>query len=958
MKFILNCSFSIFSFFFILSLVGADEYQDTQEIKGAAELGYLGRGLFLGLEGEYKDPGTIGGEVSFYYLIPERNHYGHLAGRLAYDFTGFALGLGGGGYFSESSGGVGPSLSLRIGPKDFFYFAANYDSADTFTQNPFVRLDLGAGAQLLSGSHLRIGYLQEGWAENPQQGNGSLYSVRLEQDLYEIFRFDELNNLIALIELGFRVGGGSGIILNFGAGYKTTALTGDSLAQRMLARGDGLEDSGDLDEAIRVYREVVDLFPDSRFSDEARFRLGQIARKRGRREEAEGNLQSLQELAEKFPESVYDARLRYQEGIDRIEERRWIEAYAAFDSLINKYPSEPLAKEAEYWIEYILGIITDYDRIRLELRAFLGNYPQVELSDDAQYRLARSFFDQGDYHRSIAAYNNLASQFPESELRWLADYDKGLAYQNLGDWEKALGSYFSSLSLARSGRPLSDFELTSTAPSVRVITDNSFVYDRLNYRIGNSNWNLGNFGESLDELLKVDAARFTQSDSDDLELKLAYAYFNLEEYANALQRLASAISRAGEVSLLPPLVAYMVGRSHEALGSLDEAITAYHLFLDRNPGDLMFDQARMRLGYTHLKVVDYWEALDLLIASFKVVGDESVRMDLSYRIGYIYHELEGWDGVITFYEDFLRDYGDKEYDLETDAGSPYYPEAGVVPIVYKNEVLLRLGDAYFSTDRYASALKEYIDLLGRTEDRGVVDWVRHRVGVSYDQLQRWVEAVDAYETFLAEHADSEFVDNARLRLGLVYFHVGSYEGALDEFLYSLTRSWDEETITLLEYKVGQTLEHLDRWEEALASHQEFIVKHPEDSLVGNALAGIGNAYRILGRTDEALGVYREATSRYPASSTSDDAQLNIGRIHLNRGDYDDALVELQKVLKNYPQRDSIPEAELLVGKTFRGLGDESRALGLLNQIIDKYSQNAGIIEEAQKEIANIQGGAS
>ena len=950
---------SLFFICFILNSTFADEYQDTQELKGSGELGYLGRGLFLGLEGEYKDPGTIGGEVSFYYLIPEKNPYSLLTGRLSYDFTGFELGLGGGGYFSEGGGGVGPSLSLRIGPKDFFYLTSSYDSADTFTNNPFVRLSFGAGAKALSGSQLWIGYTQEGWPGNSGLGSSDLYLAGLQQELYDIIKIDGLKNIIATIELGFRVGDGGGIVLNFGGGYKLTDLTGDSLAQSKLDQGRGLEDSQDWDGATLLYQEVINDFPETIYGDEARFRLGEVRRRKRRsREEAQRSLQSLKELADKFGEGVYDAQFRYQQGIAAIEEGKWIEAYESLDSLITKYPSDPLTKEAEYWIEYILSILSEYDRIRLELRAFLDNYPRVELSDDAHYRLARSYYDQGDYHRAIETFDRFSTDFPESELLWLADYDKGLAFQSLGDWERSLDSYLDSFSLAKPGRSLSDFEEASTTFPDRIITDDSLVYDRLNYRIGSVQWNLGKFDESVDSFLKVKPGTLPGEDSDDLVLKLGYAYFNLEDYRQTLERLDEAISRAGDISALPPLVSFMVGRSHEAGGGLDKAADAYLRFLDRNPGDLMSDEARMRLGYVYLKTGSYDQALAPLTASLAAATDESVEIDIRYRLGFIYHLLEKWEEVIDTYEIFLAEYGTSEYDLTTDSESPYYPLSAIGDIIYKNEVFLRLGDAYFNSADYARALASYLDLLARSQDLPVREWARHQVGISYDRLARWAEAVNAYETFLANYPESNFVDQARLRLGFGYFHVTSYEEALDEFRYSLTRAWDDNTITLLEYKVGQTLERLGRWEEALAAHEGFITKHPEDFLVGNALTGIGDAYRNLGQFDQALGSYLEATTRFPTSSTSDDAQLNIGRIYLNRGDFSDALVELQKVLKNYPQRDSVPEAELLLGITFRGLGDDRRALGILNQIIDKYPQDRGIVEEAEREISEIQGGTS
>ena len=261
-------------------------------------------------------------------------------------------------------------------------------------------------------------------------------------------------------------------------------------ANELLVKGEAAEKDGNRKRAIKIYKQLAKKYPRSNVAPEALFRAGKLS-------EQEGNLiraaALYRDLMEHFPqtphfqeaieaqfrigesllnakpkkvlgvpigttvdESVevfagivrsapygrYTARAQFDIGRAREKEGSADLAIDAYQSVMEKFPNDPLAVEAQYQIGYIWFSATQAgtydpsaaDHARVAFQDFLFRYPKSEKAPQARENLAKldhhstqgsyeiaKFYDKAkNYRAAVLYYNEVIRQEPGSQESALA----------------------------------------------------------------------------------------------------------------------------------------------------------------------------------------------------------------------------------------------------------------------------------------------------------------------------------------------------------------------------------------------------------------------------------------------------------------------------------------------------------------------------------------------------------
>ena len=232
-------------------------------------------------------------------------------------------------------------------------------------------------------------------------------------------------------------------------------------AESQLAAG------GDAAKAEQYYRQVADRFSKTSLSAQASYKLGEIAARRKKYDEAV--MRYKQCLAE-APQGDYAARAKYGLAAAAFAKEDYNEASTVIGQLLAGNPEPALAARARYLRGLLLQRQKQLGSAATDLEAFLNSNPPADAAADARYaltlcRIAGKQFDQAavtlatlvqqrpDYpnadrayyelgHASLqdnrtdgatAAFRTLAEKFPASPLAAEAWFHVGRAHEEKAD---------------------------------------------------------------------------------------------------------------------------------------------------------------------------------------------------------------------------------------------------------------------------------------------------------------------------------------------------------------------------------------------------------------------------------------------------------------------------------------------------------------------------------------------
>ena len=212
------------------------------------------------------------------------------------------------------------------------------------------------------------------------------------------------------------------------------------------------EEGGDLLHAARTYRGLMETYPNTQHFQEAiesQFRIGEVYLNAKKKKfmgvplgsHIDDAVEIFAAIVRSAPYGRYTARAQFDIGRAREKEGSADLAIDAYQSVVEKFPNDPLAVDAQYQIGYIWFAATQAgtydpdaaDKARTAFQDFLFRFPNSEKAPQARenlamldHRLTKGSFEVAQYYdrrkhyrAAVLYYNEVIRQQPgsrESEL--------------------------------------------------------------------------------------------------------------------------------------------------------------------------------------------------------------------------------------------------------------------------------------------------------------------------------------------------------------------------------------------------------------------------------------------------------------------------------------------------------------------------------------------------------------
>src|SRR5689334_21810682 len=108
-------------------------------------------------------------------------------------------------------------------------------------------------------------------------------------------------------------------------------------------------------------------------------------------------------------------RRAYDSGLAAYRAGDYQGAIAAFDGIVKRYPRDPLAANAQYWIGDAWFNLRDFKSAAGAQQALINNYPESPKVPDAMLNLGSAYAALGDGAAARRAWEDLVARYPQSD---------------------------------------------------------------------------------------------------------------------------------------------------------------------------------------------------------------------------------------------------------------------------------------------------------------------------------------------------------------------------------------------------------------------------------------------------------------------------------------------------------------------------------------------------------------
>ncbi len=359
------------------------------------------------------------------------------------------------------------------------------------------------------------------------------------------------------------------------------------------------------------------------------------------------------------------------------------------------------------------------------------------------------------------------------------------------------------------------------------------------------------------------------------------------------------------------LASYLIGRSYDDIGQVEQAEAAYKKTINDHPGEHIATLAKLDL--LHLAKVRKDERTQMVLladltynterteenrgqvtnAARELAGRHLAAGDNAEAIRAL-ETLYADDALVRAYGDiargaidrFLRDDATKERGIEL-ADSVIAMTAGLIPDVVEGdgpraaarEAWSRIAGLYGQTGRDSKVLETYQTMI---KVLGVDDGLLGNLAEFYKGRGRRDEARATYARFADAVA-------GQLAVAAMWREEGKHDEAIA--IYETLIAQDEENTDRYRWAIGECYEASDRLRAAVNAYRQ-VDDFPRTYFQ------MASCLRRLGDHREALALYTQCKVHEPSAP---DAFLNIAYTYEEAGQRENAVRAFQLTCKNFPK---------------------------------------------------------
>ena len=703
---------------------------------------------------------------------------------------------------------------------------------------------------------------------------------------------------------------------------------------------------------------------------------------------------------------------------------------ALYQHLITGFPNFRYAHGMYYLLGYCLGEMGQGVEAQAALQTLIERYPESPYVPEAWVRLGDWHFDAVEADslpRAVEAFGHMVA-FPGHPLFARAIYKLGWAFYRLDDFEHAVDTFTRLLdhyvATARRGEaPRGD------------IWPEAVQYTAISF--ADEGWGGVARARAFFE------AKGRRSYEGEVYARLGDVYFENTKYARAVEAYREVLAAAPLAPDAPKIQAKIVlARSRDR--QLDQEAAEREVFVrtyaegtpwwEKNKGDPdllatvreLSEKSLLRVASFHhaqAQALDKSGQVDAGVAAYRTAarayGDSLARFPHSkqaYELSYdyadcLYRALEfdaaarvygavrddpagdrfeaeaALAAIISWGREITRlqqsgELEDRKVLLSTDRAGKDVVRADPVPYAYlhlvqDSDVLLArhpghekapaiayaAGEVFYRYGELDEARCRFEEVVARWPTAEVAQFAANLIIETHLAAKDWA----AVEQASARLQSSEVAKNPKLHATLQKFKLGgrfnramqlmdakAWEEAAKLFLALVAEEPRHEFADKALYNAASCFESARRFESALGLYERIAVEYPSAALADEALFRVGYNAENTYDFEKAVARYLALVERYPKSRHRKDALYNAARSLENLQRYDEAAAAFARYAALYPDAEDAARTQLHAALVYGKLGDRRREVQALKDFVRRFSRTREheLVIQAHLELAH------
>ncbi|WP_149275023.1 tetratricopeptide repeat protein [Pareuzebyella sediminis] len=660
------------------------------------------------------------------------------------------------------------------------------------------------------------------------------------------------------------------------------------------------------------------------------------------------------------------------------------EALNAFRNASQMDFSPEIAKDAYLnyaRLSYEIG--NPYEPVPQVISEYLQQYPDDSHTQEMQELLVDSYITSKNFEGALELLERNRNYASKATYQKVAYY-RGIELFMNGEYLEAAENFEKSLDNA----------------------EDATFKARASYWKAESEYLLNRFSEALVNYIQFQQnpmARATEEYAD-LDYNLAYTYFKLKDYVNAIayftnftetrpednQKLYDGYLRLGDsyfvtskywpaietynkaLALTGPekdYAAYQKALSYGFVDRRDTKMEELRTFISAYPKSTLKDDALFELANTLVASGQEQQGIqmyDRMIGEFR---GSSLVPQAMMRQGLVHYNASRNEQALERFKTVVRDFPNTQEAIQAVATAKLiYVDMGRVDEYaqwVKNVDFVEVTDAELDNATFESADKQNLEGKKEAAIRGYENYIKqfpnglNAVRANFNLAQLYFlksekdKALPHYK-FVADKAGSEYAEQALTRVCEIYIGNKDYESALP-YLERLENQADiQQNRTFAQSNLMKGYYEQKNYDQTLAYAEKVLATPTIDNRIkSDAQIMIARSAIATGNEVKAEQAYREVL-QIASGATAAEALYYDAYFKNKAENYEDSNTAVQKLAKDYASyKEWGGRGLIIMAKNFYALGDAYQATYILDSVIANFTQYPELVSEAKGELLII-----
>ena len=647
--------------------------------------------------------------------------------------------------------------------------------------------------------------------------------------------------------------------------------------------------------------------------------------------------------------------VEYQKALSLYNSKQYLAAQSLFDKVEDTAKDEVLKSDCAYYIANCAVRLNQQNADDL-IEKFVKEYPTSTKRNTAFMDVADYYFENSRYAYARKWYEKVDEDALARKERETFNFNYGYSFyatNNNQGAKKYLSRVENSEKYGAQAKYYIGFmayegdDYDKASEYFDQVSDNEKYKEGLSYYQADLNFKLGNFEKAI-ELAKEQLPTSDDNEVSELSKIIGESYFNLEQYGEAVSFLAEYKGKRGRWNNTDY---YQLGYAYYKQKDYDKAISEFNKIIDGN--NSVAQNAYYHLGESYINVDKKQEALNAFRNASQMDYDLKIQEDawlnyakISYQIGNPYQSTP----------QVLASYLDK------------YPKTS-----YKEEIETLLIDSYITSKNYKEALK-LLEGKKSFENKVAYQKVAFYRGIELYNESKYIEAESYFDKSLKEPRDDKYTARATFWKAETDYNLANYDDALVGFkqFQGSSQAASTKEINNIDYNLGYTYFKQKNYSKSTEYFQNYISNTSEDKVrLNDAYLRLGDGYFVSSEYNNAINAYQKAINineiepdyaffqkaisygyigqgdkkieelnefidNYSRSSLTDDALYELGNSYVKNNEIDKAMQMYDRLNSEYKSSQYISKSLLRQGLVHYNSGNDDQALRKFKTVANKY----------------------